>query len=168
VEIIVRKATPADVSVIADFNLALAWETEHLRLDEPRVLAGVKALIREPARGTYYLAEAVSRSGAREIAGQLLITYEWSDWRNGNFWWLQSVFVAEAARKSGVFRTLFDHVQMEARSTADVCGLRLYMDGNNSKARQAYERLGMTFTNYQIFEMDFVLRSHQESPKDHS
>ena len=160
-EIIVRKATPADAGVIADFNLALAWETEHLRLEADRVRAGVKALLAEPARGTYYIAEAVSHSGAREIAGQLLITYEWSDWRNGNFWWVQSVYVANAARKTGVFRTLFEHVRSEARSREDVCGLRLYVDGNNTKAFQAYERMGMTLTNYQIFEMDFVLRSHK-------
>ena len=99
----------------------------------------------------------VENNGAPSVAGQLLITYEWSDWRNGNFWWIQSVYVAEAFRGRGIFRALFEHVRALARAHRDVCGLRLYMDANNGRARQAYERLGLKQTDYQVFELDFVL-----------
>jgi len=88
-----------------------------------------------------------------------LITYEWSDWRNGNFWWIQSVYVAEDFRSGGVFKALFDHVHTLAKARADVCGLRLYVDAHNAKARQAYERLGLKKTDYELFEMDFVLKT---------
>ena len=92
-----------------------------------------------------------------EVVGQLLITYEWSDWRNGNFWWIQSVYVKEALRGRGVFRALFAHVEKLAKARKDVCGLRLYMDTHNAPARKTYERLGLKRTNYELFEMDFVL-----------
>jgi GNAT superfamily N-acetyltransferase len=118
--------------------------------------AGVRALLGDAAKGTYFLAEAAGPEGT-VIAGQLLITYEWSDWRNGNFWWIQSVYVAQPFRGSGVFRALFQHVHELAKSNQDVCGLRLYMDAHNGPARQTYERLGLKETNYEIFEIDFVL-----------
>ena len=170
-----RQARPSDVAIIAEFNVRMALETEQRRLDPARVHAGVAALLSDPAKGTYFLAEARSAdSPAREkispnakaaggdspcsVAGQLLITYEWSDWRNGNFWWLQSVYVAEPFRGKSVFRTLFSHVQEIAKASKDVCGLRLYMDSHNSSARQTYERLGMKQTSYEIFEIDFVLK----------
>ena len=134
----------------------MAWETEKRQLQTERVKAGVTALLRDPAKGSYFVAEAGTVSG-RAVAGQLLITSEWSDWRNGHFWWVQSVYVAEAFRGHGIFRALFQHVQALARARTDICGLRLYMDAHNDRARQAYERLGWKLTNYQIFEMDFVL-----------
>ena len=102
------------------------------------------------------LAEIEKESTVRTITGQLMLTYEWSDWRNGNFWWIQSVYVAEAFRGNGIFRALFRHVQALARARPDVCGLRLYMDAHNNRARQAYERLGLKLTNYELFEMDFL------------
>jgi len=116
----------------------------------------VTALLSDPARGTYFLAEEMSQNKP-SAAGQLLITYEWSDWRNGNFWWIQSVYVAAPFRGQGVFRALFNHVRELASASKDVCGLRLYMDAHNASARQAYDRLGLKQTNYQVFEMDFVL-----------
>lgn len=157
IEIKIRQAKLADAAIIAEFNSRMAWETEKRRLDPERVKAGVTALLRDSAKGSYFIAEAGTVRG-RAVAGQLLITSEWSDWRNGTFWWLQSVYVAEAFRGHGIFRALFRHIQTLARARPDVCGLRLYMEANNDRARQAYERLGLKKTHYEMFEMDFVTR----------
>ena len=153
--ITIRAATLSDTAVVADFNLRMAWETEQRRLDISRAQAGVAALLSDSAKGTYFLAET-EKDGATVVAGQLLITYEWSDWRNGNFWWIQSVYVSEGFRARGIFRALFDHIQTLARARKDVCGLRLYMDAHNHGARRTYERLGLQPTNYEMFEIDFV------------
>src|SRR5947209_5637021 len=104
----------------------LAFETEHRQLDQSRVAAGVLALLSDPAKGIYFVAET-----GGTFAGQLLITYEWSDWRNGNFWWIQSVYVVKTVRQRGVFRALFEHIHELARARKDVCGLRLYMETDN-------------------------------------
>lgn len=148
----IRKARLSDASVIAGFNRRMAWETEKLRLAPDRILRGVRALLRDPAKGVYFLAEA-----GGGIVGQLLITYEWSDWRNGNFWWVQSVFVREDHRGQGVFQSLFRHVERLAKRRKGVCGIRLYVDAHNDRARRTYEKLGFKLTNYELFEMDFVL-----------
>ncbi len=131
----------------------MALETERRRLNRARVQRGVRALLKDPAKGTYHVAEA---GGA--VAGQLLITHEWSDWRDGDFWWIQSVYVAPEFRQRGVFRALFNHVHKLAKARNSVCGLRLYMHAENSRARRTYERLGMRRSNYEVFEIDFVLR----------
>ena len=144
---------------MAEFNSRMAWETENRRLDPERVRQGVAALLSDPAKGTYFLAEG-QQDGTITVAGQLLITYEWSDWRNGNFWWIQSVYVAEEFRGRGVFRALFNHVHTLAKGRKDVCGLRLYMDAQNQTARQTYERLGLKQTDYELFEIDFVMGTH--------
>ena len=120
--------------------------------------AGVAALLNDPAKGTYFLAELDG-----QVVGQLLITCEWSDWRNGYFWWIQSVYVAKEFRGRGIFGALFKHVRKLAKQRKDVCGLRLYMDLGNATARKTYERLGMTRTDYEIFEMDFVLAHKQKN-----
>jgi ribosomal protein S18 acetylase RimI-like enzyme len=156
----IRKATSTDAAIIADFNARMAWETEQRRLDTKRVRAGVRALLRNRSRGVYFVAQE-QQNGKRSVVGQILITYEWSDWRNGNFWWIQSVYVAEEFRGQGIFRALFRHVNDLAKARKDVCGLRLYVDAQNQSARQAYERLGMKRTNYQLFEIDFVLQTHE-------
>lgn len=148
----IRPATPADVSVVTDFNLRLADETEHLKLDPPTVTAGVAAILGDASKGLYFLAELDGR-----IVGQLMITYEWSDWRNGDLWWLQSVYVHPEFRSRGVFRALFEHLTVLARARKDVVGLRLYMHHENETARRTYERLGMKRAGYEVFEMDFVL-----------
>jgi GNAT superfamily N-acetyltransferase len=148
----IRKATIADVSVIARFNSQMADETEHLALDQERLKAGVEALLRDPSKGVYYVAELNNI-----ITGQMMITYEWSDWRNGTFWWIQSVYVESSARGSGVFRALFDHVHSLAKSRNDVCGLRLYVERSNDRAKRTYDRHGMHSSHYEMFEMDFVL-----------
>ena len=144
---------------MAEFNSRMAWETENRRLDPERVRQGVAALLSDPAKGSYFLAEG-QQDGTITVAGQLLITYEWSDWRNGNFWWIQSVYVAEEFRGRGVFRALFNHVHTLAKGRKDVCGLRLYMDAQNQTARQTYERLGLKQTDYELFEIDFVMGTH--------
>jgi GNAT superfamily N-acetyltransferase len=146
----IRQASQSDVSVIAEFNARLARETEHRELDLARVAQGVAALLNDPAKGTYFVAEC-QVDGMGTVVGQLLITYEWSDWRNGNFWWIQSVFVKEDFRRRGVFSALFEHVQRHAKERHDVCGLRLYMDSDNTRARRVYERLGMKQTKYELF-----------------
>ena len=107
-------------------------------------------------KGIYFVAETLSK-GAPEIVGQTLITYEWSDWRNGNFWWIQSVYVVEEFRGQGIFRALYHHVYGLAKARKDVCGLRLYVDEHNDGARQVYERLGLRPTNYEVLETDFVM-----------
>src|SRR5205823_1709721 len=125
IEITIRQARPEDADTIAQFNSSMARETEQRNLDPSRVLAGVKALLNDPAKGIYFIVEA-QQNGEPVIAGQLLITYEWSDWRNGQFWWIQSVYVAEPFRSQGVFRSLFHHVHALAKKRKDVCGVRLY------------------------------------------
>ena len=142
--------------MIADFNARLAWETEHRQLDLGRLTQSVAALLADPAKGTYFVAESPA-DGTNAVTGQLLITYEWSDWRNGTFWWIQSVYVRKESRGRGIFRALFEHVKKLAQQREDVCGLRLYMEAGNIVARKAYARLGMKPTEYELFETDFVL-----------
>lgn len=134
--------------MITRFNLCLAQETEELRLDPATVRAGVEAILSDTAKGLYYVAEL----GAR-VVGQVMITYEWSDWRNGNIWWLQSVYVEREFREQGVFRALFHFLEQAARKRPEVCGLRLYMHAANGRARASYEKLGMKQTEYQVFEL---------------
>lgn len=148
---IVRHARQADSDVIVEFNTLLAQQTEARALDPQRVNAGVRALLSDAAKGTYYLAEHEG-----QVIGQLLITTEWSDWRNGWFWWIQSLFVREEFRGRGVFRALFDHVRQEAVLRPDICGIRLYVEADNDHARNTYEQLGMKMTSYRLYEIDFV------------
>lgn len=146
----IRRATPADADVIAGFNLAMAAETEGRRLDPDTVARGVRRVLADPAQGVYYVGERDGR-----VVGQLLVTFEFSDWRDGVFWWIQSVYVAPAARRQGVFRRLHAHVAGLARATPGVCGLRLYVDGENRRAQAAYERLGLRRTEYAVYETDW-------------
>ena len=140
----------ADANIVAEFNLRLARETEDLRLDLACVQAGVTALLADPSKGIYYVAEVDG-----DLVGQLMVTYEWSDWRNGNLWWIQSVYVREDFRRKGIFRRLFKHLEELARAREEVRSLRLYMHAENSTARRSYEELGMRQTQYQVFELEF-------------
>ncbi len=145
--------------MIAEFNLRLAWETESLRLDPATLAAGVRAILSDAAKGIYFVAESQGR-----IVGQVMLTYEWSDWRNGNLWWLQSVYVHKEFRRLGVFRRLFEHVETVARRGRDVRGLRLYMHADNARARRSYEKLGMNPTHYEVFEMAFARGNRRPTP----
>ena len=144
----IRRATPADVPVLVAFNTAIAWETEHKRLDPAVLAAGVGAVFADPARGFYTVAE---RGG--EVVGQMMITYEWSDWRNGWFWWIQSVYVAETARRGGVFRALYRAIERQAVADPSVIGLRLYFESENGRAQATYRALGMSDTAYGMMEV---------------
>jgi ribosomal protein S18 acetylase RimI-like enzyme len=150
IELQIRQAKLDDLEVVARFNVALAAESENLELEHARVLAGVEALLRDSAKGTYF----VALSGGK-VVGQLLITHEWSDWHNGDYWWLQSVYVHPDFRRSGIFRALFEFVQSEAARAPEVCCLRLYMEKDNTRARAAYIGMGMTETNYRVLERWF-------------
>jgi ribosomal protein S18 acetylase RimI-like enzyme len=149
---LIRKATSRDAAVVARFNIDLARETEHLRLDSKTVARGVKAVLRDAAKGIYFLAECRTAEGKTEIAGQLMITLEWSDWRNGTFWWIQSVYVRKEFRGRGIFRALYRHVVRLARRQKNVCGLRLYVEKDNAAAFRTYKKLGMKETYYRIFD----------------
>ncbi len=143
----IRPARPSDAEVIADFNSAMALETESKRLDPATVRAGVAAMIADPAKGLYFVAEIDG-----QIVGQLGITREWSDWRNGDFWWIQSVYVAAKARRQGVFRALYQHVVQAALTHGNVIGIRLYVEHDNLTAQATYKKLGMTMTSYHVME----------------
>ena len=148
-ELTLRPARPADAPRLAEFNVALARESENLALDPPTVLNGVARLLADPARGFYTLAE----SGG-EVVGQILVTFEWSDWRDGVIWWVQSVYVAEHARRRGVFRTLCAAVEARARETPDVVAIRLYVADGNASAIATYVKLGFEDAGYRILERE--------------
>jgi len=152
-EITIRKGIRNDAEMIARYNVALAKETEHFALDEQRTLRGVHGMFDDVSRGFYLVAEL-----NRAIVGQLMITYEWSDWRNGVFWWIQSVYVREEFRSSGIFRKLYDHIAEHAKREGNVCGLRLYAEKDNKRALAVYKKLGMKTTDYDLLEVDFVLK----------
>ncbi len=142
-----RRGAPVDVAVIVEFNRRLAHETEGRALDDAILSAGVAAVLADPSRGLYFVAE---RDGA--VVGQLMITTEWSDWRNGWIWWIQSVYVRHDARRQGVFRALYQYVEAAARADAQVVGLRLYVEHDNHAAQQTYLGLGMERTGYLVLE----------------
>ena len=142
----VRDARREDLQHLVRWNAAMAWETEHKRLD-PAVLArGMAAVLDEPRRGFYLVAE---HDGVP--VGCLMVTHEWSDWRAGDFWWIQSVYVTEAARRRGVFRALHADVERRARAAGAV-GLRLYVETENTRAQATYEGLGMARCHYFMYE----------------
>jgi ribosomal protein S18 acetylase RimI-like enzyme len=148
----IRRARASDLDAIARFNRAMALETEELSLDPERLREGVRAALSDEGRGAYRIAELDGRA-----CGCLLVTREWSDWRNGWFWWIQSVYVEPELRRRGVYRALYGAVLDEARANGGVCGLRLYVDEANRPAQEVYRRLGMERTRYALFEVDFVL-----------
>ena len=148
----VRRSKPSDLPTIVGYNAAMARETEGLELDRAVLTKGVAAVMREPSRGFYLLAEAAGR-----VVGQTMITFEWSDWRNGNFWGSQSVYVDPAYRRRGVYRELYRHVLEGAKEAGEVRGVRLYVERENSGAREVYTRLGMNKAAYEMYEIDFVV-----------
>jgi ribosomal protein S18 acetylase RimI-like enzyme len=145
----IRPGDARDAETIADFNAAMAAETERLRLDRPTLLAGVRAALADANKARYFVADAGGR-----VVGQLMLTREWSDWRNGDIWWLQSVYVAPEFRERGVFKALYRHVAQLARAERAV-GLRLYVEKENGAAQKTYASLGMMKTHYLVMEEMF-------------
>ncbi|MCC5913286.1 MAG: GNAT family N-acetyltransferase [Balneolaceae bacterium] len=143
----VRKAIPDDASKIADFNIAMAMETEGKRLKREEIEPGVKSLFSKPEYGFYIVAES-----GEEVIATLMITFEWSDWRNGLIWWIQSVYVVKEFRRKGVYRKMYRAIKEMAEEKPDVCGFRLYVEKENRVAQKTYTSLGMSETYYKIFE----------------
>ncbi len=146
----IRVATPSDASFIVESNIAMAAETEGMALDPATVGPGVDAVLADSSLGFYLVAEIDGLP-----AGQLMVTYEWSDWRNGLWWWIQSVYVRHEYRRRGVYSALHRHVAEEARAAGGVCGLRLYVEQENTTAQQVYRSLDMYPTRYYMYEVEF-------------
>lgn len=145
----IRRAVLNDATVLAEFNKGIALETENIHLKDDVILAGVTALINDDSKGFYLIAEI---SG--QIAGALMVTKEWSDWRNGEFWWIQSVYVKDEFRRQGIYSALYNHLKSLVRENGNVCGFRLYVEKENLVARSTYEKLGMTETVYRMYESE--------------
>lgn len=144
--LLIRAATPDDTPSLLAWNAAMAWETEKKRLDPAVLERGIAGVFAVPQRGFYVIAE---RDGV--ALGSLMVTYEWSDWRAGNFWWIQSVYVTPEARRSGVFRALYAEVERRA-AAAGAVGLRLYVETENAQAQATYADLGMQRCHYFMYE----------------
>jgi ribosomal protein S18 acetylase RimI-like enzyme len=160
----IRRANPGDIDAIVAFQQAMARETEGKTLDGDTLRKGVNAVFLSPDRGFYLVAEAPSIDSGRglslpkgSVVGSLLITYEWSDWRNASFWWIQSVYVDMQWRRKGVYRAMHDYLYGIASGRDDICGIRLYVERSNSIAQQTYSSLGMSRSHYDLYEIDFVL-----------
>src|SRR5687768_13747494 len=134
----------------------MALETENRQLDLVRLREGTLSLLNTPSYGFFMVAE-IRDGEQRRLIGQLMITYEWSDWRNGVFWWIQSVYVDPAWRRQGVFRRMHDVIVGQAKADPKVCGMRLYVEQNNRTAQTVYQRVGLSPSAYAVFEQDFVL-----------
>ncbi len=154
----VRSAMAADAGLLADWAVAMALETEHKALDPDTVSAGVAAGIADEAKARYFVAmQDAVLAGSETIAlpvGTLMLTREWSDWRNGDWWWIQSVYVPVDHRRQGVFTALYRHAEQQARAAPGVIGLRLYVERDNDAALQTYLALGMVDAGYRILEAD--------------
>ena len=146
----IRRALPADAGFIVASNAAMALESEGRELDAAALGLGVGAVLGDDALGFYLVAEVDGR-----LAGQLMVTFEWSDWRNGMFWWIQSVYVRPEFRRRGVYRALHRYVSEAARAAGNVCGLRLYVEVDNATAQAVYREMGMSQTRYYMYESEF-------------
>jgi GNAT superfamily N-acetyltransferase len=144
--ITIRQATPDDAPAIIRFQQAMAMETEGLELKSDIITKGVMGVFRDQHKGQYYVAED---KGA--VVASLLITYEWSDWRNATVWWLQSVYVIPEYRRKGIFRMMYEHIRSEGL-TSGIAGLRLYVDADNRRAQMTYEAMGMDGDHYRTYE----------------
>ena len=145
----IRVAEISDAPVIADFNRRMASETENYNLPYNKVLSGVKNLFLKPEYGLYIVAESQNK-----ITGCLMITYEWSDWRNGLLFWIQSVYILPEYRRQGVFSKMYNFISNYAKEKG-AAGLRLYVEKDNIGAQKTYEALGMKEAGYKLFELVF-------------
>ena len=152
IKITIREATREDTENIVRFQEGMALETEGKVLDESLLRDGITAIFDSTQKGFYIVAEVGS-----VVVGSLLITYEWSDWHNATFWWIQSVFVDANWRRKGVYRSMYDYVVNVAKSRKDICGIRLYVERTNTIAQETYKDLGMTHSHYDLYETDIVL-----------
>jgi len=143
---IIRQATKEEAPTIIDFQQKMAWETEQMTLKPEIIDGGVNGVFSNPARGRYWVAEDNGK-----IVASLLITYEWSDWRNADVWWFQSVYVLPEWRRKGIFRMMYAHIKNEAENKG-IAGLRLYVETNNSIAQNTYDALGMKCEHYRMYE----------------
>ena len=146
----IRDAAPSDGTIIASYNSKMAEETEGRPLPADLIGPGVGALLADASKGRYWI--AVSDG---EVIGQIMVTYEWSDWRNGMLWWIQSVYVHPDFRRRGVYSALYHHVESLAKANDEVRGLRLYVENGNKRAQKTYEALGMVDPNYKVMESIF-------------
>jgi ribosomal protein S18 acetylase RimI-like enzyme len=147
--ILIRTAEGNDVITITTFNSAMALESEHVALDWAILRAGVAQALADPAKAFYLLAEV-----AGQPVGQLMVTTEWSDWRNGWIWWIQSVYVKPEHRRRGVFASLYQHLWDMASARGDIRGMRLYVMRDNNIAKRTYESVGMRHSHYDLYETD--------------
>ena len=146
-QINIRVAEQSDLASLVKFNQLMAWETEQKQLDEGILCKGVAALIADDNKGFYLVAE---QSG--QVLGSLMVTTEWSDWRNGVFWWVQSVYISPDCRRQGIYAQLYAQVKTLAEQQKDVCGFRLYVEKENLTAQKTYESLGMQQSHYLMYE----------------
>ena len=142
-----RDGRPDDAEAIIDFQIAMARETEDVKLDRAILTRGVQAVFADPSKGRYFVAESDGR-----VIGSLMITYEWSDWRDGTVWWIQSVYVIPEFRRRGIYAGLYSHVRALVEPKPEIRGIRLYVDNRNVPAQQVYRRLGMEGEHYRVFE----------------
>jgi len=149
-ELSVRVADRGDSKTLVNFNIEMAWETEQKKLNSAIVIKGVQKLLENPQYGFYLVAEA-----AGQIVGSLMVTYEWSDWRCGLFWWIQSVYVRPDYRRRGVFSRLYQFLKDRASRDSNVCGFRLYVQSANHTAQETYDNVGMKQTPYKVYEESF-------------
>jgi len=150
-DISIREATAADIDALAAGNQSMANETEGKTLDAETLRRGVAAVIEDPAKGHYWVAIEDA-----QVVGQIMISWEWSDWRNAMMWWIQSAHVVEKFRRRGVFSALYRYVENEARQNEECGGIRLYVEHNNERAQATYEALGMQHAGYRVMETDFT------------
>jgi len=150
----VRPAIEPDLDTLIAFNAGLAKETEGKVLCQDTLCQGILAILRTPALGSYFVAE-LKQDGASKIAGQLMVTYEWSDWRNGLIWWLQSIYVDPLCRRRGVYRTMHRYIAEQAQAAPNTCGVRLYVETNNHTAQSVYHTMGFSPAGYIVYERFF-------------
>ena len=150
----IRLAVPSDVDALVEFNQAMALETEGKRLDTEILRAGVSAVFGDEKKGFYVVAEDKGT-----VAAGLMVTTEWSDWRNGWFWWIQSVYVRPEHRGGGLYGRMYEFVKERAAQTGDIRGFRLYVEKENERAQRVYEKLGMERTYYLMYEEETKNRS---------
>ncbi|TVL35634.1 GNAT family N-acetyltransferase [Shewanella algae] len=144
---LIRKGTPKDTEVLVAFNQAMAQETEGLALDSDTLSRGVSTLLENPAKGFYLVAEIEG-----EIAGSLMVTFEWSDWRAADYYWIQSVYIKPEHRQKGIYRALYQEVKTLAEKQGGAASFRLYVEQENTRAQQTYQSLGMSQSHYLMYE----------------